>query len=57
VHRSLGLSRKTRWVRVLIGRLIWKRGAGGNRGEQLTEEVVPKLTDDLVENIRVLDIG
>jgi hypothetical protein len=33
------------------------RGGGGKTSKQLVEEVVPELTNNLVENIRVPDIG
>jgi hypothetical protein len=55
-HCSLSRRWKTRWVRVLIGQLGWKQGRGGETSEQLIKEVVSKLTNDLVENVRMPDV-
>ncbi|KAJ7315390.1 hypothetical protein DFH08DRAFT_972083 [Mycena albidolilacea] len=44
-------------VRVLIDRLRRERGSGGETGKQLIKEVVAELTDDLIENVHVPDIG
>jgi hypothetical protein len=42
---------------VSVHRLGRKRGRGGETGEQLVEEVVPELTNNLVENVRMPNIG
>jgi hypothetical protein len=51
----MGKTRRFRLVSVY--RLGWKRGGGGETGRQLVEEVVSELMNDLVENIRMLNIG
>jgi hypothetical protein len=51
----MGKTRRNRLVSVY--RLSRKRGGGGETGEQLVEEVISELTNDLVENVRMPNVG
>jgi hypothetical protein len=56
-HCSLSLGKTRRVHLVSAHRLGRKRGRGGETGEQLVEEIVSELTNDLVENVRMPNVG
>jgi hypothetical protein len=57
VHRSLSRGWKTCRACVLVNQLSQEQGGSGEAGEQFIEEVFPELTNDLIKNVHVPDVG